>query len=117
MNLAIPEEAPEMAPLKLITMTVNANINTNLNLDVIARHTVLTDIILGISYRDIVRGICCKTTKNANAILNPGTAAGAGPEYYRTDSTSGKFKNQCTFIINAGDKNINTKVFNTLRLE
>lgn len=103
MNLSIPHEAPEMSPLKLITMTVNAHIHTNLNLDVIARHTQLNDVLLGISYRDIVRGVCSKNAKPK--VL-------AGVDYYRTDTSSGKFKNQCTFIINAGDKNVNTKVFN-----
>lgn len=110
--LSIPESAPSMAPLKLITMTVNAFMDVNLNLDVVARHTELNDKIVGISYRDIIRGVCTKSKARSK-----GTAKGEDSEdYYTTNSVSGKFKNQCTFIIKVGKgatkKNINTKIFN-----
>ena len=107
---SIPTCAPPMAPLKLITMTVNALIDVNLNLDVVARHTELNEDIVGISYRDIVRGVCTKSKSKARS---KGIAIGEdSQDYYTTDSISGKFKNQCTFIINVGEKNINTKIFN-----
>lgn len=101
---SVPTVAPDMAPLKLITMTVNASMNVCLNLDVVARHTKLNDQIVGISYRDIIRGECKKKGK---------ACIGEDSEhFFTTDSVSGKFKNQCTFIINVGEKTINTKIFN-----
>lgn len=106
---SIPNGPPQMAALKLITVTVCAWMDVNLNLDVVARHTELDDRIVGISYRDIIRGIC---TKGAKSKSKHGHKAEDSEDYYTTDSVSGKFKNQCTFIINVGDKNINTKIFN-----
>lgn len=101
---SVPLMAPPMTPLKLITMTVNAFMSVCLNLDVVARHTKLNSQIVGISYRDIIRGECKKKGK---------TAIGEDSEhYFTTDSVSGKFKNQCTFIIDVGEKRINTKIFN-----
>jgi TATA-box binding protein (TBP) (component of TFIID and TFIIIB) len=97
---SIPSSAPPMAPLKLITMTVNALMDVNLNLDVVSRHTVLDDKIIGISYRNIMRGVCTKKLAKEDS------------DYFTTNSVSGKFKNQCTFIINVGEKHINTKIFN-----
>jgi TATA-box binding protein (TBP) (component of TFIID and TFIIIB) len=150
----VPDTAPPMAELKLITMTINASIQVNLNLDVVARHTQLDDRIVGISYRDIIRGVCTTKSKgrqghqgrqshqsrkqvkeedDESASLSTGSASipddtdadadadadGSAigltredADYYTTNSVSGKFKNQCTFIINVGDKNINTKIFN-----
>lgn len=105
---SIPSNPPPMAPLKLITMTVNALMNVNLNLDVVARHTELTDTIVGITYRDIIRGVCSKKKSKSRAKAIP---EGSG-DYYTTNPVSGKFKNQCTFILNVGDKLINTKIFN-----
>lgn len=104
--LEIPTEPPVMTPLKLITMTINSNIDVNLNLDVVARHTKLNDVIKGISYRDIIRGTC-KKKRNANQTKNF-----VNENFYKSDSISGRFKNQCTFVINVGDKDVNTKVFN-----
>jgi TATA-box binding protein (TBP) (component of TFIID and TFIIIB) len=106
----MPTSAPEMAPLKLITMTVNALMDVNLNLDVVARHTTLNDQIVGISYRDIVRGVCTKSKSKARS--DGSIKQEDSDDYYTTDSISGKFKNQCTFIVNVGEKNINTKIFN-----
>ncbi len=106
-DLAIPTEAPAMAPLKLVTMTVDSCICNvsgkplNLNLDVIARHTPLDDKIVSIKYRDMVR----------SSEQTPGATAETGIDYH-TDTGSGRFKNQCTFIINVGEKRINTKFFN-----
>lgn len=147
-TMATPETAPDMAELKLITMTINASIKVNLNLDVVARHTCLDERIVGISYRDIIRGVCTtkskssksnKSSKPRSNKSNKSTKSDSesefdqsneegseylsssksekssdhgGSEYYTTNSVSGKFKNQCTFIINVGDKNINTKIFN-----
>jgi TATA-box binding protein (TBP) (component of TFIID and TFIIIB) len=106
MSISIPEEAPEMAPLKLITMTVKLNINACLNLDVISRYVKLDDQIVGISYRDnIIRGVCASKKGQEEKV-----------EYYTSDSISGKFKNQCTFIVDIGEKRINTKVFNNGKL-
>jgi TATA-box binding protein (TBP) (component of TFIID and TFIIIB) len=101
-DLAVPIKPPVMEPLKLVTMTINSNIDVNLNLDVIARHTILNDQIKGVSYRNIIRGKN-KKLKSTDASTD---------EYYRTYSISGRFKNQCSFIIDVGDKEINTKMFN-----
>ena len=107
MNIAIPDEAPEMAPLKLITMTVKLNISACLNLDVISRYVKLDDQIIGVSYRDnIIRGACASKKGQEEKEI----------EYYTSDSISGKFKNQCTFIVDIGEKRINTKVFNNGKL-
>jgi len=106
---SVPTRAPPMTPLKLITMTVNAFMDVNLNLDVVARHTELNDKIVGISYRDIIRGTCIKSKSKSRA---GGTKGEDSEDYYTTNSVSGKFKNQCTFIVNVGEKNINTKIFN-----
>lgn len=107
---SMPTCAPPMAPLKLITMTVNAFMDVNLNLDVVARHTELNDKIVGISYRDIIRGTCLKSKSKSRHLT--GTKGEDSEDYYTTNSVSGKFKNQCTFIVNVGEKNINTKIFN-----
>ena len=107
MNIAIPDEAPEMAPLKLITMTVKLNISACLNLDVISRYVKLDDQIIGVSYRDnIIRGACASKKGQEEKEI----------ECYTSDSISGKFKNQCTFIVDIGEKRINTKVFNNGKL-
>lgn len=112
-KITIPQSAPEMSQLKLITMTVNANIRFSLNLDVIARHTQLDNRILGISYRNIIRGVrnkkgkCKVTTSDSTSQGEPNNNL-----FFKSGSTSGRFKNQCTFIIDVGDKTINTKVFN-----
>lgn len=106
---SVPTRAPPMTPLKLITMTVNAFMDVNLNLDVVARHTELNDKIVGISYRDIIRGTCIKSKSKSRV---GGTKGEDSEDYYTTNSVSGKFKNQCTFIVNVGEKNINTKIFN-----
>lgn len=88
-----------MSPLKLVTMTIDADINTHINLDVIARYTPLDERITEIRYRNIHR-----------------TPVQGAPEddkeFYKSETGSGRFKNQCTFIIDVGDKKINTKVFN-----
>jgi len=107
---SMPTCAPQMTPLKLITMTVNAFMDVNLNLDVVARHTELNDKIVGISYRDIIRGTCLKSKSKSRT--GTGTKGEDSEDYYTTNSVSGKFKNQCTFIVNVGEKNINTKIFN-----
>lgn len=87
----IPMTAPEMAPLKLVTMTVNFNIGIHLNLDIVSRFTPINDIIKGIQYRELQRGVSKEKKKNQE---------------------SGRFKNQCTFVIDVGTKNVNTKLFN-----
>ena len=102
--LTLPVNAPQMAPLKLVTMTVDACIRNitgkplNLNLDVIARHMPLDDKITSIKYRNMVRS---QDGKGNEPEIN-----------YHTETGSGRFKNQCTFVINVGEKNINTKFFN-----
>lgn len=109
-DLSIPEYPPEMAPLKLITMTINSNIATNLNLDVIARSTALNDEIVGVRYRDITRGQV--KSKSKGKTVQPD---GQDPDrqYFKSNTTSGRFKNQCTFVVNVEEgKDINTKVFN-----
>ena len=103
-DLVAPYEAPIMTPLKLVTMTVDsciynaAGTQINLNLDVIARHTPLNDKIIEIKYRDMVRS---NDLSLGEAEIN-----------YHSDTGSGRFKNQCTFVINVGEKKINTKFFN-----
>lgn len=92
----IPETPPDLAPLKLVTMTVKANLNQYINLDVIARYMKLDDQILSIKYRDIKRGVSKKKHKHKQE-----------KEY-----DSKRFKNQCTFDIDIGDKVVNAKLFN-----
>ena len=96
----MPTEAPAMDPLKLDTMTICANINQYFNLDVLARYVPLNDTIVGIRYRDIHRGIDedTHTQETLDQDVEP--------------TKSGRFKNQCTFVINDGTKIINTKLFN-----
>lgn len=100
--LVMPTEPPALDPLKLVTMTISASVDQCYNLDVIAKYTKLDDVIIGIHYRDIHRG--------------HGTVDIEQKELDETDSTestkSGRFKNQCTFAINDGNKIINTKLFN-----
>lgn len=98
----VPDSPPEMAPLKLITMVVESFLDANINLDVIARYTVLDNHILGISYRNIYRGISKPKAKNKVKHSDD----------CRVSMAKDIFKNQCTFIINVGDKNINSKLFN-----
>lgn len=86
----VPNIAPDILPLKLITMTINFYIGVHLNLDVVARYTPINPIIKGIKYRDIQRGS-----------IKP-----------QTDPEAGRFKNQCTFVIDVGTKDVNTKLFN-----
>jgi TATA-box binding protein (TBP) (component of TFIID and TFIIIB) len=98
--LKMPTEAPAMDPLKLDTMTICANINQYFNLDVLARYVPLNETIVGIRYRDIHRGIDedTHTQETLDQDVEP--------------TKSGRFKNQCTFVINDGTKIINTKLFN-----
>jgi TATA-box binding protein (TBP) (component of TFIID and TFIIIB) len=98
-SMDIPTSAPVPAPLKLVTMTIDMRLDRYLNLDVIAKHVPLSEPhqrgIIGVRFRDIRRGQHIKPSDNGPANIG-----------------SGRFKNQCTFIVNIGDKNINTKVFN-----
>lgn len=100
----IPKVVPLAAPLKLVTMTIDMSLGRYLNLDVIARHVSLsTDSSIGLAgarFRDIRRGNFKEATTP-----EPDSCS-------RTSSSSGRFKNQCTFIVNIGEKTINTKVFN-----
>ena len=95
----IPKSAPAPAPLKLVTMTIDMRLHRYLNLDVISKHVPLVAPeqpgIVGVRFRDIRRGHHMKAAESGPANLG-----------------SGRFKNQCTFIVNTGDKLINTKVFN-----
>jgi hypothetical protein len=98
-DISIPTEAPDLDPLKLDTMTISANISQHFNLDVLARYTPLDDVIVGVHYRDIHRGSNEEDAEPADInVVEP--------------NKSGRFKNQCTFVINDGSKVINTKLFN-----
>ena len=94
-SITIPEKIKSLAPLKLVTMTISIATNLYLNLNVIAEHIVLNAQILNVSYRKIKRG------KFKYALSG---------EDIQNDSE--KFKNQCTFDIDIGEKIINTKIFN-----
>lgn len=96
----MPTEPPALDPLKLVTMTISANVDQCFNLDVIARYTKLDDTIVGIHYRDIRRGHGSVVEDRLD------------DELESSDTKSGRFKNQCTFAINDGQKIINTKLFN-----
>lgn len=99
----LPNEAPAMAPLQLVTMTLISHSrdesggSLNFNLDVIYRHTQLDTQVSRIGYRN--------NTREHGVEM-------ALPTNYDAYATSGRFKNQCSFVINVGDKNINTKLFN-----
>lgn len=85
-ELMKPDKPPVFEQLKLVTMTIDAKVMCNFNLNVIAEALKIDNDILGIKYRDIVKGISKKDKR--------------------------PFKNQCTFVIKTTDKNINTKLFN-----
>ena len=107
----IPTEAPPLSQLKLVTMTIGAHLRTSINLDVVSRYTVLGGKIKGINYRNVIRGEIkkCPEGEVNQGLLPPSDLES---DYYRSRTGSGRFKNQCTFIVDAGDKYINTKVFN-----
>jgi TATA-box binding protein (TBP) (component of TFIID and TFIIIB) len=90
---SMPETAPKIAPLKLVTMTIRVNLNSYLNLGVIAETIKLSDTIRSISYKNIKR------------------VYGSSEQITRSDQSE-RFKNQCTLDINIGDKIVNTKIFN-----
>jgi TATA-box binding protein (TBP) (component of TFIID and TFIIIB) len=95
--MSYPLISPEMSPLNLVTMTVNFHLKKNLNLKVIAEGLDIDKNIKGIKYQSIYKGSYAvqinkkKSSKKRNA---------------------GSFKNQCTFRIDVGDKEVNTKLFN-----
>lgn len=116
------------------------------NLDVLSRRTPLNDTIIGIHYRDVHRGkgqgkdgIYTKdmfefneidndlefdfdNDINSNINIKPDDKPETDETFkfrFTKDiefSATGNFKNQCTFVINAGDKIINTKLFNNGKL-
>jgi len=69
-------------------MTIDVKVPQNFNLKVIAENLPIDDQVIGIKYL---------TTKKGN---------------YAEDEKCGRFKNQCTFNINVGEKVVNTKLFN-----
>ena len=103
-DIKMPTEPMALDPLKLVTMTISANVNQYFNLDVLSRYTPLDANIIGIHYRDIHRG---QGTTDAEILASE---AGADPD--ADPGKSGRFKNQCTFVISDGNKIINTKLFN-----
>jgi TATA-box binding protein (TBP) (component of TFIID and TFIIIB) len=102
-DIKIPTEPPALDPLKLVTMTISSNINQYFNLDVLSRYTTLDSNIVGIHYRDVHRGQGTTVDQEPDA---------ADQDEDPTSGKSGRFKNQCTFVINDGNKIINTKLFN-----
>ena len=106
MSHILPECAFKLEQLKLVTMTVMADIPTYFNLDVVSRYIPLDNTIIGIHYRDIHRGQDDPEANDSEDDI-PMVDTDMGAE-----SKSGRFKNQCTFIINDGSKIINTKLFN-----
>jgi TATA-box binding protein (TBP) (component of TFIID and TFIIIB) len=83
----VPSEPPSMSELKLVTMTIDAKLHHNFNLRAVATKIKIDHQICGVKYLNVLKG-----------------------DY--ADGPMGKFKNQCTFRINVGDKVINTKLFN-----
>ncbi len=135
--MSVPLSASQLDPLKLVTMTISANIKNAsgpqyFNLDVLSRRTPLNDSIIGIHYRDVHRGkgqgkdgiytvdVFKQSDSDKVKIKSDGVQYenhgkldvedGETSEYI--EFSTGNFKNQCTFLINTGDKIINTKVFN-----
>jgi TATA-box binding protein (TBP) (component of TFIID and TFIIIB) len=94
-TIVMPEASVPLAPLKLVTMTIAISTNLYLNLSVVAEHIPLGSQVLNVSYRKIKRGKF-KFDVTGDDIVND----------------SEKFKNQCTFDIDIGEKIINTKIFN-----
>ena len=92
----IPDVSMPLSDLKLVTMTIAITTGLNFNLAVIAEHIALNAEILSVSYRKIKRGTF-KKKKSPDAGV---------------DNDSEKFKNQCSFDIDIGEKIINTKLFN-----
>lgn len=82
-----PSTPPAMNPSKLVTMTISAKLNLNFNLRAIAEKIEIDHQVTGVKYLNTLKG-----------------------DY--VDEQPGRFKNQCTFRINVGDKIINTKIFN-----
>lgn len=83
-----PTEPPGLDELNLVTMTIDVNIEMCLNLYVISQYIPIDEQVVGVKYRDVLRGS------------------------YSNKQEDKKFKNQCTFSINVGDKLVNTKLFN-----
>ena len=120
MNNRLPEKAPEASPMRLVTMTIVHYSNVFINLKVIGRYLPITDKIVGIKFENkIKRGSYYETTPAPTPTPTPteessvSNAANAS-----TDQISNKrnvevndFKNQCTIVIDVGDKKINLKLF------
>jgi len=99
-SMPLPLEAPPVAPLKLVTMTIRINLDTYLNLGVIAETIRLSDTIRSISYKNIKR------------VFDPVHGKSVVVKSADSGDQSERFKNQCTLDINVGDKVVNTKIFN-----
>jgi len=82
-----PLEVPEMSPVKLVTMTIQIKLPQHFNLKVMAESIAIDSEIIGVKHLYIKKG------------------------NYADDPKPGRFKNECTFNINVGDKIINTKLF------
>ena len=93
---SIPDVSMPLSELKLVTMTIAVTTGLNFNLAVIASHIELNQEILSVSFRKIKRGTF-KKKKSAESVVG---------------NDSEKFKNQCSFDIDIGEKIINTKLFN-----
>jgi TATA-box binding protein (TBP) (component of TFIID and TFIIIB) len=94
---SIPDVSTPLSELKLVTMTISVTTGLNFNLAVIANHIELNQEILSVSFRKIKRGTF-KKKKTSKSIVQ--------------SNDSEKFKNQCSFDIDIGEKIINTKLFN-----
>jgi len=92
----IPDVSMPLSELKLVTMTIAVTTGLNFNLAVIAAYIELNQEILSVSYRKIKRGTFKKKKSTESGV----------------DNDSEKFKNQCSFDIDIGEKIINTKLFN-----
>lgn len=93
----IPETAPEPSPVKLVTMTVVSKLEKFINLKLVSECIKLDDQILGVKFEDTVEGTGFKAKKQSTK---------------KKQRKNNDFKNQCTLIINTGDKNLNVKLFN-----
>lgn len=93
----IPETAPEPSPVKLVTMTVVFKLKKFINLKLVSECIKLDDQILGVKFEDTIEGTGFKAKKQP---------------VKKKHKKNNDFKNQCTLIINTGNKNLNVKLFN-----
>lgn len=95
--------APEPSQIKLITMTVRFLLDRFINLRLLAEYIEIDSQIIGVKYEETCRGTGFKKQKTARSKK-------------QQNKKTHDFKNQCTVIVNAGGKLLNTKIFNNGKL-